>query len=69
MIEIELGDLGIGPRRVQRRLERDAATPGSGLGLSLVAAVVRLHHGRLELRERSPGLAVTCIFAAVEATA
>jgi signal transduction histidine kinase len=52
-----------------RRLERDVASPGSGLGLSLVAAVVRLHHGRLELRELSPGLAVTCIFTAVEASA
>ena len=52
-----------------RRLERDAATPGSGLGLSLVAAVVRLHHGRLELRELSPGLAAICTFAAVEPTA
>lgn len=52
-----------------RRLKRDAATPGSGLGLSLVAAVVRLHHGRLELRELSPGLAVICTFAAVECAA
>ncbi len=49
-----------------RRLERDAAAPGSGLGLSLVAAVVRLHHGRLELRELSPGLCVSCSFAAAE---
>jgi len=46
-----------------RRLERDAAAPGSGLGLSLVAAVVRLHHGRLELRDLAPGLRVTCSFA------
>ena len=47
-----------------RRLERDAAMPGSGLGLSLVAAVVRLHHGRLTLRDLSPGLGVTCSFPA-----
>ena len=47
-----------------RRLERDAAAPGSGLGLSLVAAVVRLHHGTLTLRDLSPGLGVTCSFAA-----
>jgi signal transduction histidine kinase len=52
-----------------RRLERDATLPGSGLGLSLVAAVVRLHHGRLELRELSPGLCVSCSFAAAEPTA
>ncbi len=47
-----------------RRLERDVAAPGSGLGLSLVAAVVRLHHGRLALRELAPGLGVTCSFPA-----
>jgi signal transduction histidine kinase len=53
-----------------RRLERDAAAPGSGLGLSLVAAVVRLHHGRLELHDLSPGLRVSCSFeAAPEAAA
>ena len=51
-----------------RRLERDAAAPGSGLGLSLVAAVVRLHHGRLELRDLSPGLGVTCSFDAAAGT-
>jgi len=45
-----------------RRLERDAARPGSGLGLSLVAAVVRLHHGRLELSDNHPGLRVSCTF-------
>jgi signal transduction histidine kinase len=49
-----------------RRLERDAAMPGSGLGLSLVAAVVRLHHGRIELRDLSPGLCVSCSFAAAD---
>jgi signal transduction histidine kinase len=46
-----------------RRLERDADRAGSGLGLSLVAAVMRLHHGRLVLAERAPGLEVRCEFA------
>lgn len=46
-----------------RRLDRDATRPGSGLGLSLVAAVMRLHHGRLLLADRSPGLEVRCEFA------
>jgi signal transduction histidine kinase len=50
-----------------RRLERDAAAPGSGLGLSLVAAVARLHHGQLELHDLSPGLCVSCSFAAAPA--
>ena len=52
-----------------RRLERDTAAPGSGLGLSLVAAVVRLHHGRLELQSTAPGLRVCCSFAALNAPA
>ncbi len=33
--------------------------PGSGLGLSIVAAVARLHNFRLELGDASPGLKVT----------
>ena len=41
------------------RLEKSRSQPGSGLGLSLVAAVARLHHGRLELGDGSPGLVVT----------
>ncbi|MFO1410245.1 MAG: HAMP domain-containing sensor histidine kinase [Steroidobacteraceae bacterium] len=45
-----------------RRLERDATQPGSGLGLSLVAAVMRLHRGHLVLGDRSPGLEVRCEF-------
>lgn len=45
-----------------RRLARDDARPGSGLGLSLVAAVMRLHHGRVVLGERAPGLEVRCEF-------
>ncbi len=37
-----------------------ASTPqeGSGLGLSLVAAIVRLHRGRLALQDNAPGLKV-----------
>ena len=38
------------------RLEASRSTPGSGLGLSLVAAVARLHHGRLDLEDNAPGL-------------
>jgi len=41
------------------RLEPSRSTPGSGLGLSLVRAVARLHSGRVTLTERSPGLEVT----------
>ncbi|MDR3500354.1 MAG: HAMP domain-containing sensor histidine kinase [Parvibaculum sp.] len=38
------------------RLEASRNTPGSGLGLSLVAAAARLHGGRVELEDNHPGL-------------
>ena len=43
---------------VQRffRLERSRTTPGSGLGLSLVAAIARHHHAALLLQDNEPGL-------------
>jgi signal transduction histidine kinase len=41
-----------------RRLPGGSGLPGSGLGLSLVAAVARLHQARLELADARPGLAV-----------
>jgi signal transduction histidine kinase len=40
------------------RLEESRTQPGTGLGLSLVAAVVRLHGGTLRLEDNSPGLRV-----------
>lgn len=47
-----------------RRLESEPQVPGSGLGLSLVDAVVRLHGGRLQLDDNAPGLIVRCEFPA-----
>lgn len=41
------------------RLEESRSAPGSGLGLSLVQAVARLHRGTLELGDNAPGLIVT----------
>jgi len=41
------------------RLEESRSRPGSGLGLSLAAAVARLHGGELGLDDNSPGLCVT----------
>jgi signal transduction histidine kinase len=38
------------------RLEHGRYTPGNGLGLSLVAAVARLHGARIEMLDNSPGL-------------
>ncbi len=38
------------------RLESSRHSPGTGLGLSLVAAVARLHEAKLELQDNAPGL-------------
>jgi len=40
------------------RLEASRSEPGSGLGLSLVSAVARLHGGSLRLEDNHPGLRV-----------
>jgi signal transduction histidine kinase len=44
------------------RLERDRTQSGSGLGLSLIAAVMRLHRASIELLDNEPGLKVRCVF-------
>jgi signal transduction histidine kinase len=44
------------------RLEQSRSQPGSGLGLSLASAVMKFHHGRLDLAVRNPGLSVTMVF-------
>ncbi len=46
------------------RLEKSRSQPGSGLGLSLVDAVTKLHHGTLTLDDARPGLIVTLRFPA-----
>jgi len=64
---VKVADNGIGiaaadrQRVLQRfvRLEQSRSQPGSGLGLSLAAAVARLHHGTIELGDANPGLVVT----------
>jgi signal transduction histidine kinase len=44
------------------RLESSRNSPGTGLGLSLVAAVARLHGARLTLDDNAPGLKATIHF-------
>jgi hypothetical protein len=44
------------------RLEASRNSPGTGLGLSLVAAVARMHDARLELADNNPGLRATLLF-------
>jgi len=41
------------------RLEISRSSPGNGLGLSLVAAIVNLHHGDIKLADNDPGLRLT----------
>lgn len=61
---ISVGDRGPGipasdrERVLKRfvRLEESRTLPGTGLGLSLVAAVARLHGGELVLEDNEPGL-------------
>lgn len=66
-IEISVADRGPGIKPADRervtgrfvRLENSRSRPGSGLGLSLAAAVARLHHGALRIEDNAPGLRVT----------
>lgn len=78
-IEITVTDTGPGVPEADRarvidrfvRLENSRNAPGSGLGLSLVAAVARVHGGRLELDEgpgcvdgKGPGLRAALVLPA-----
>ena len=46
------------------RLEHSRYAPGNGLGLSLVAAVARLHGARIEMLDNAPGLRLRLWFSA-----
>jgi signal transduction histidine kinase len=46
------------------RLESSRSTPGSGLGLALVAAVAKLHGAEVRLLDAAPGLEARVIFPA-----
>ena len=65
-IEISVGDRGPGIAAADRervlrrfvRLEKSRTEPGTGLGLSLVQAVARLHGGSIRLEDNAPGLRI-----------
>jgi signal transduction histidine kinase len=67
---LEVTDRGQGIPEAERetvfnrfvRLERSRSTPGNGLGLSLVRAVMRRHRGTVELADNQPGLRVRLEF-------
>lgn len=44
------------------RLEKSRTTPGTGLGLSLVAAIADLHDARIALSDNKPGLIASITF-------
>jgi len=46
------------------RLETSRTTPGSGLGLSLVAAIADLHGATASASDNAPGLVVNVQFSA-----
>ncbi len=69
---ITLADSGPGIPEAERqqvfqrfyRLEKSRTSPGSGLGLSLVMAVAKIHGMTMKLEDNRPGLRVVCEFPA-----
>lgn len=75
-VELVVADRGPGiphedrARATQRfvRLEASRTRPGSGLGLSLAAAVAHLHGGELRLEDNTPGLRIVLAIPALIAS-
>ncbi len=67
MVEVCDSGPGVAVRDRQRvterfvRLDESRSEPGSGLGLSLVSSVVKLHGGDIELLDNEPGLKVRLV--------
>jgi signal transduction histidine kinase len=73
-VELVVADTGAGIPAAARasvlqrfvRLDESRRAPGSGLGLSLVAAVAKLHGADLRLEDNAPGLRVRLVFERAE---
>ncbi len=73
-VAIEVADRGPGIPEPERehvkerfvRLEPSRTKPGSGLGLSLVSGIMKLHRGRLELTDNAPGLKASLVLPCAE---
>lgn len=71
-VALSVADSGPGIPQAERarvlerfvRLEESRNSPGTGLGLSLVAAVARMHGAQLELTDNAPGLKAILVFPA-----
>ena len=69
-IQIEVSDSGPGiPSAAYTqvfkrftRLDNARSSPGNGLGLSLVKAILDLHETKIELNDNQPGLKITLFF-------
>jgi len=69
-VEVSIADSGVGIPEIYRvrvfekffRLEESRHTKGNGLGLSLVAAIARIHNAQILLSDNNPGLKVTLRF-------
>ncbi|MDE1939668.1 MAG: sensor histidine kinase, partial [Alphaproteobacteria bacterium] len=73
-ISVRVGDNGPGIPAGERekvfrrfyRLEQGRSTPGSGLGLSLAAAIAQIHNATIELTDNAPGLGATVVFQKID---
>ena len=76
-VEASVADQGSGIPAADRervfgrfvRLEGSRSRPGSGLGLSLVAAVAGLHNGMVKIEDNEPGLRIVVVIPAAAAEA
>ena len=69
-VVIQVADNGPGISEAEKSIVTDrfyrgdgnAETQGTGLGLTIVEAIARLHKGRLTLKDNGPGLAASLVF-------